>query len=139
LKPRAKPKPAKLSERDIERTCSDFLALDSWRCLKTDPVSDRQRGKGFGEIGMADMLYIRYACSQMMGAASIDAEVLWIEWKRLDKNGKPTTASARQREWHTLERARGALTWIAGEDFPATIEGFQEFYRASGLLRRAGL
>jgi hypothetical protein len=136
---RAKPKPARLSERDIERTCSDFLALDGWRCLKTDPVSDRSRAKGFGEVGMADCLYIRYSYDD--GDESIvssDAEALWIEWKTLDKNGKPTKASRNQLDWHRLERKRGALTWITGEDFPASIEGFLEFYRGSGLLRRAG-
>ena len=39
--------------------------------------------------------------------------------------------------WHQRERARGALTLLAGVDFPATIEGFAEWYRASGLMRRA--
>ncbi len=53
--------PMELRERDIAKTCSDVLIWDGWRMLVTDPVSDRARGKGFGELGMADRLYIRYA------------------------------------------------------------------------------
>lgn len=134
----------RLLERDIERTCSDWLALDGWRMLKTDPVSDRSRGKGFGELGMADCLYLRYcysgeACSaspRLTGAWDAIARVkhtqaVWIEWKRPGYK-----ATARQTMWHMSERALGALTWIAGEDFPTSIEGFQAFYRQSGLMRR---
>jgi hypothetical protein len=33
-------------------------------------------------------------------------------------------------------RARGALTLIAGEDFPASVDGFRCWYAASGLRRR---
>lgn len=36
-----------LTESVIARTCSDFLAADGWRMLITDPVSNRERGKGF--------------------------------------------------------------------------------------------
>lgn len=124
-----------ISERDIERTCSDWLALDGWRPLKTDPCSDRARGKGFGELGMADRLYLRY-----WGKAKRDehirgmGEMLWVEWK--GPKGKPRP---HQLAWHEAERARGALTLIAGVDFPASIDGFMEYYRKSRLLRRRGL
>ena len=121
-----------ISEAHIERTCTDWLALDGWRHLKTDPVSRREWGKGFGELGMADGLYIRYR------RISLDqitleplVELTWIEWK--SKRGK---AKQHQKDWHAAERARGALTLIAGEDFPKTIEGFQAWYRVSGLMRR---
>lgn len=135
----------RLLERDIERTCTEFLSLDGWRCLKTDPVSDRSRGKGFGEKGMADCLYIRYlsacegkGCSD--GAeCPVRSEVMWCEWKR-ERGGKITSraekAKIHQKAWHAAERARGALTLIAGEDFPATIEGFQQWYMKSGLARK---
>lgn len=138
----------KLLERDIERTCTELLELDGWRSLKTDPVSRREWGKGFGEPGMADRLYIRYSdfhlppvvdsanriCSPSRSDARSD--VLWIEWKR--QRGKQATKAARhQKAWHAAEQARGGLTLIAGEDFPATIEGFADWYSASGLMRRA--
>jgi len=135
-----------LKERDIERTCGDFLALDGWRCLKTDPVSRREWGKGFGEKGMADCLYLRYIVGSQdwlrrcwegiipLISQCVEGEIMWIEWK--SPRGK---LAAHQRRWHNAERARGALTLIAGEDFPATIEGFMKFYRRSGLLRRVGL
>src|SRR5271156_70358 len=94
----------KLSEAQIERTCTQFLELDGWRSLKTDPVSRREWAKGFGEPGMADYLYIRYEPepydvhrdvtppADPPGSTKIgwwqpvfecQAEILWIEWKRL--------------------------------------------------------
>lgn len=163
----------KPSETDLEKYGTDLLALDGWRSLKTDPVSDtgfanrlrqwimgvpalnhvRQLifdgirkclwGKGFGERGMADRLYIRYetdwwtnpCCDDPLHKPSIKqlsrAEVLWIEWKRL--GGK---AAPHQREWIAAERARGALVLLASEDFEATPEGFLVWYRGSGLMRR---
>lgn len=129
-----------LSEADIARTCSDLLQADGWRMLITDPVSNRERGKGFGESGMADRLYIRYhqtasERTQNQVGSCILASLMWIEWKRI-RRGVATKATDHQRDWHAAERARGALTLIAGEDFPATIEGFAAWYKASGLQRR---
>jgi hypothetical protein len=43
----------RLTEAQIQKTCSDFLALDGWRVLITNPCSDKARGKGFGEVGMS--------------------------------------------------------------------------------------
>lgn len=113
--------------------------------LITDPVSNRERGKGFGELGMADRLYIRYRtpCETRDFLTDLPkninqlctAQLIWIEWKRT-RSGVATKATDHQWEWHTAERARGALTLIAGEDFPATIEGFAAWYKASGLQRR---
>lgn len=138
-------KPAlELSEADIARTCSDLLQADGWRMLITDPVSDRARGKGFGELGMADRLYVRYANASNPNArpwgtnrATYNpiAEIMWIEWKRT-RRGRATKPTAHQIAWHGAERARGALTLIAGIDFPATIEGFRAWYAASGLACR---
>lgn len=95
------------------------------------------RGLGVSEPGMADNLYIRYEC----GANSLltdqtdirraDTQTMFIEWKK--KGGK---AAQHQREWHAKERALGALTLIAGEDFPASIEGFCGWYVSSGLRRK---
>src|SRR4029453_17774142 len=56
----------------IEGECCKLLAEDGWRILKTDPVSDRGRGKGFGEPGMADTLCLR------SGRQGASCEVLWI-------------------------------------------------------------
>ncbi|HET9304829.1 MAG TPA: hypothetical protein VFO46_02270 [Candidatus Sulfotelmatobacter sp.] len=57
--------------------------------------------------------------------------MLWVEFKSAGR--KPTSA---QMFWHERERSRGALTWIAGVDFEASIEGFMEHYAKSGLQRR---
>ena len=108
----------------IEAECCHLLAEDGWRILKTDPVSDRGRGKGFGEPGMADTLAIRYG---RQGAA---AEVAWFEWKA--PGGR---VRKHQVAWHTREQARGAMTAIAGVDFPPSIQGFRDWYDASGLAR----
>ena len=129
-----------LKESDIARTCSDLLIADGWRMLITDPVSDRGRGKGFGELGMADRLYLRYRAWPKLvqgGSPSPDvAQVLWIEFKRIDGRGRTTKASAHQLRWIEAERARGALVLLAGVDFPASIEGFLHYYRNSGLARK---
>jgi hypothetical protein len=121
-------------EHIIEAECTKLLEQDGWRALRTDPVSDRGRGKGFGELGMADHLYIRYSCVayklETVHPGRADSDVLWIEFK--SAKGKP---AKHQTEWHTKERARGALAWIAGVDFPASVAGFVEHYRKSGLNR----
>lgn len=125
------PKPT-ISEAQLQSAITQLLELDGWRCLRTDPVSDRQRGKGFGEVGMADCLYVRYGfyTHPSVPEDKAAAEVLWIEHKR--KGGR---VSEVQRRWHAIERSRGALTWIAGEDFEPSQEGFLQRYAASGLMR----
>ena len=93
---------------------------------------------------MADGLYIRYldkAIVEYPGGYMVlkrpAAEILWIEWKRRTETGADTKAAEHQKAWHRDERAKGALTLIAGEDFPATVEGFIAWYEQSGL-KRAG-
>jgi hypothetical protein len=115
---------AEVPEAMIEAECCRLLAEDGWRILKTDPVSDRRRGKGFGELGMADTLCLRY------GRKGSVCEAIWIEWKAPSGRVKK-----HQAEWHTKERARGAMTVIGGVDFRASVKGFMSWYRASGLAR----
>jgi hypothetical protein len=79
---------------------------------------------------MADRLYIRYGWPNNTYYAT--ALIMWIEWKRTVR-GKATSATPHQKDWHRNERARGAFTLIAGEDFPATIEGFRDWYASSGI------
>lgn len=124
----------KVSEADIEKTCTELLELDGWRTIKTDLKF--LRGLGVQEKGMADRLYIRYGPSPrdiQRGSTKDnwlpeDCEVMWIEWK--SATGK---VAAHQKDWHEAERRRGALVLVAGVDFPASIEGFQDWYRSSGL------
>jgi hypothetical protein len=123
--------PRRRLEAELEQQCTDFLALDGWRSLKTDPP--QLRGLGVIEKGIPDRLYIRY---HEMPHREIDplADVLWIEFKA--PSGRVSQA---QSDWHMAERARGALVWVARENFGASCEEFIAFYRASGLLRRKGL
>jgi hypothetical protein len=118
-------KAAPVSEARIEAECCELLTRDGWRVLKTDPVSDRGRGKGFGEPGMADTLALRYSRESSAGC-----ECLWLEWKH--PGGR---VRKHQVAWHIRERSRGAMTAIAGTDFPASVAGFAGWYRASGLAR----
>jgi hypothetical protein len=122
----------RLLEIDIAKACTDLLALDGWRHLKTDPVSRREWGKGFGEKGMADSLYLRYGLAEGYTKGPAHGEILWIEWKR-PKDGR---VAQHQRLWREAERERGALAIIAGEDFHASIEGFFRWYSSSGLQRK---
>jgi hypothetical protein len=114
-----------IPEQQIALECEQLLREDGWRTIRCEPISDRSRGRGFGEAGMPDLLALRYS-RQIPGAC----ECLWIEWKA--RGGR---VKKHQLEWHTRERARGAMTAIAGVDFPATIQGFQIWYRSSGLAR----
>ncbi len=125
--------PVEWPEHMIEAECTRLLEQDGWTSFKTTPVSDRGRGIGFGEKGMADYLYIRYTPmepGEEMDCLSASTQTLWVEYK--SAKGKP---AKHQTKWHTIERARGALTLIAGVDFPASVAGFVEYYRASGLNR----
>ena len=118
-------KPAEdVPEAVIEGECCQLLREDGWHTLKTNPISARSRGKGFGEVGMADVLALRYR------KQSVLCEALWLEWK--SPGGR---VKKHQLEWHAKERARGATTAIAGVDFPASVEGFRAWYRAAGLVR----
>jgi len=111
------------SEADIQRTVTELLILDGWRHFRTDPTSDRARGKGFGEKGMCDDLYLRYT--------SINGgNILWIEFKAPGKIPKP-----HQVAWHQRERERGALVLGAVDD----IDKFMAWYAESGLCRLASL
>lgn len=126
----------KASEREIQEACCDFLALDGWRRVRTD--IPKLRGMGVQEKGMADDLFLRptfhpksdYAPGMPIPEQAL-GQMFWCEWKQ--PKGK---ASAAQLAWHASERARGALTIVAGCDFEASIEGFCTWYAASGLARR---
>lgn len=126
--PRKTAKTPRISEASIQETCAQWLALDGWlRRIKTD--LRHLRGMGVQEKGIPDDCFIRYDFRR-----SSWAQVLWIEWKASDG-----VVGQQQTEWHQLERARGALVWVARQDFDPTIEGFQDHYRKSGLLERGGL
>jgi hypothetical protein len=127
-----------LSEADVQRTCVDFMIAERWEAIRTDPCSDRARGKGFGAKGMADHLFIRY------GVGIGTDTVLWVEFKRpagVDARGRRYAAgkaSQTQLGWHALARQAGARTAIAGVDFEPTFEGFKAWYLEQGYEWRSG-
>lgn len=129
-----KRKRLKIPEANIEAAITSILEYDGWRSFKMEQNFSEKKQRAFGEAGMPDRLYIRHLAAWMQAPRITDralCEVLWIEHKAA--TGK---ASAAQKLWHAAERKRGALTLIAGEDFEASVDGFLEFYRKSGLMRR---
>jgi hypothetical protein len=131
------PAKLKISEADVQQAVVLMLELDGWRAIRTDPVSDRSRGKGFGEVGMPDYLFIRYGNYQNTATwksmeeqrserfPCADAEVLWIEFKAPGKKPKP-----HQCNWMVKENARGALIMVCD-----SVDDFREWYKISGLMR----
>lgn len=124
----------RISEAHVQEAVVQMLVLDNWRPIRTDPVSDRGRGKGFGEPGMPDYMFIRYHCrpevSCVDGAHGSDfarsiAGVLWIEFKAAGEKPKQ-----HQTTWHDRERARGALVMTFD-----SVDAAREWYRGSGLNR----
>jgi hypothetical protein len=124
----------KVSEADVQQAVVLMLELDGWRAIRTDPVSDRSRGKGFGEVGMPDYLFIRYEFAHycvnelprgFLIAKSQWAQVIWVEFKAPGKTLKP-----HQTAWHSKEGARGARIFIVDDAVR-----FRETYKTSGLMR----
>jgi len=104
------------------------LELDGWRAIRTDPVSDRSRAKGFGEIGMPDYLFIRYVWfgkPPFVAYSGTGAQVLWVEFKAPGKH-----ASQHQVEWHKRESQRGGMVIVEDD-----VDDFREWYKTSGLMR----
>ena len=134
-----------LSEKDIQKTVTDHLKSEGWRVFEFEHEFSERKKKTLGEPGMPDILAIQYEVTpidtegfskRLRDRCAAGAIVLWIELKRIDKRGRTTKAGAHQKAWHEAERARGALVVVAGEDFPASIEGWMAWYTASGLARR---
>lgn len=132
--------PRNSPERDLAKACTELLQFDGWRAIPMEPISRREWGKGTGEIGQPDYLYIRYTFNDIRFSSNpakfeaenrADAEVLWCEFK--SRRGR---VSAGQRLWHDVERKRGALTALAKVDFKPTVDGFWAWYQATGLVRR---
>ena len=131
--------PRRKLEKQLQQQGSDYLALDGWRRIRTD--LEHLRGMGVQEPGMADDLYIRYRgrairmfvrCDVVKEKELAETDVLWVEYKC-----STGVLSQKQNDWHSKERALGALTWIAGIDFkPATFDGFKAHYQQSGLARK---
>jgi hypothetical protein len=136
--------PRNSPERELARECTKLLELDGFRTFWMEPVSRREWGRGTGEVGQPDALYIRYdydRSKQIFGCAGFvnememraKADVLFIEYKSRAGRTPPS-----QKFWHERERARGALTAIAKIDFEPTVDGFLSWYLSTGLARRIG-
>ncbi len=124
----------KVLEKNINSGIRTILELDGWHVFMMETVSRAEWGKFTGEPGMPDILAIRYIVDSLLHSFNdlqAMSEVLWIEGKR-----PYGIVAGNQRIWHAVERKRGALVWVGGEDFEASVDGFLEKYKASGLCRR---
>lgn len=134
-------------EKHIEQAIVDYLTLDGWICRKQEQNFSEKKRKIVGELGMPDQQCVRYCdarhsvgmSKQSVNRLRASPELFWIEVKR-ERGGeigsKAEKARIDQKAWHARERERGALTVILGEDCPATVDGFIEWYALSGLQRR---
>jgi hypothetical protein len=120
-----------LLEKHIQQACEDILLLDGWRIFRLEQNWSEKKCKRVGEAGAPDCMAVRYLEHYQQGLPKALSEILFIEWKR-----PKGIIRAAQNEWHRYERKLGAVTWIAGEEFDATYEGFKAHYEASGLCRR---
>jgi hypothetical protein len=118
----------KLQVKEIDVQCAvvDMLSADGWRAIRTDPVSNKARGTGFGEISMPDFLFLRYwRMDNLHNDTRPIGEMFWIEFKAPGK--VPNLA---QLKWHGNERNLGALVLVVDN-----VDDFREFYKTSGLMR----
>lgn len=109
-------KPPKPLEKDIQAAIVRLMEIDGWEAMRTDPVSDRERGTGFGQCGQTDYLFLR----------SRPDEILYVEFKRPGQKPKP-----HQRAWMDATAARGfKVMWTD------SVEVFCAWYLHEGLARR---
>jgi hypothetical protein len=122
---------ARHSEAELEATCTNILIQDGWEPLKTNPVSRRSRAAGFGVPGMCDYEYKRPIYIHSLGASVVGAcQVLLVEWK-----SEAGENAGHQIDWQESMKRKGFLVVAAKRDFPATVDGFCEWYQRSGLKR----
>lgn len=124
---RAVAKATRQTERELSRQVKDFLRLDGWRVLRQEPLSRAGGGRYAGELGMPDLLALRYADHRVIIGAkqSTPDEILWIEVKSHGAKPKPHQAA-----WHAAERALGAEVWVVDD-----LDEFRGKYIDSGLNR----
>jgi hypothetical protein len=163
----AAPAAAKAAEAHVEQTVTEFLEWDGWRAIRTHPlppivqrldaimakapevlkghwlmirsyIANHTHKERFGEAGMPDKLFLRYAAyAGDLGARLFpkmteemrqsEVEVMWIEFKKPGERPRPE-----QIAWHEAERRRGALVKVVDD-----IDDFMlNWYPKSGLQRR---
>ncbi len=100
------PSPAKLLEKQVSDQVRSFLEYRGWRIVRNN-VTKFPGGNGrwvqVGEVGMADLLALRYLPEGRCLA-------LWLELKRPGRKPDP-----HQIAWHDKERLRGATVWRVNE------------------------
>ncbi len=114
-----------IPESSLESAIFNILSYDGFHVFRTG-FAITEAGRQLGEVSSPDLLAIRYGLPP-----DWRTEVLWCEVKAQARKLTPE-----QRLWIIGERRRGALVVVAGEDFPADIDGWKAWYAASGLQRR---
>lgn len=128
-------KPVRLLERELEQAAVDLLTADGWYAEKTELNYSERKKKAVGVRGMQDRRFTR-PLTDTLNPFLI--EQILVEFKR-EKGGKIGSRAEKLRihqvAYHAHMRRLGFMTWIAGKDFPPTIDGFREFYCKSTLAR----
>ncbi len=124
------PRKPKVTEKHIADAVKGLLEIDGWRVFHMEPLSNIIQKRYAGELGMPDLLALRYGWTKPLAEgdllASVLGEILWLEIKR--PGAKP---KAHQERWHAEERMLGAEVQVVDDyDF------FREWYVKSGLNRR---
>jgi len=116
--------PLRVQERDITKTCIDYLKLRGWHC-------QRQNAGAYGKAGVADWICLHYGKQRMM----------WVEFKRpgarmtcrcAGKRRKCTLCA--QKEFAQQVNSMGGLllrVWDVGE----FIAWYELRYGVEGQLR----
>lgn len=133
-------RPREKREAALKAEANKLMQADGWRVWNLESVRDATRGRGFGEPGMPDTLYIRKHTLDLRSGGRHLYEVLYVEWKIIRPGRKGAErAQVHQKLWHAAERGRGFWTVIAGEDFTATLDGFINWYASNNLNRSVNL
>ncbi len=127
---RLAPRKPKVTEKHITDAVKGLLEIDGWRCFHMEPLSHIIQKRYAGELGMPDLLCLRYGWTKPLAEgdllANVLGEILWIEVKR--PGAKP---KAHQASWHEHEKSLGAEVRVVD-----SYDDFREWYAGSGLNRR---
>jgi hypothetical protein len=110
-------RPLKVLERDVTRTCREYLELRHWRAVRINAGP-------FGKAGMPDFLMLRYRRS-----APGQVEAAWLELK--SERGR---LGPLQKQWIEEERAKGAVVWVVS-DVSELIGLYEAMFGREGQMR----
>lgn len=104
----------KLGERDVTRTCRQYLELRGWHAIRINAGP-------FGKNGMPDYVFLHYA----------RPAILFVEFKK--PGGHPSRAQA---QVHAEIRRRGGTVWVI-DSYEALAGAYEPVFGREGQGRLA--